>query len=264
MPTTRDDQDVARAEALAAWLRAQPIGRAARAALLRDLALLAEAPASDGRPARLRGLDPAAFVAQLHRPDGGAVAAVPGIGPLRLAKLRRALPPAAAPAPPPQNASTGAASAPTPGPTEPPADTPCAPGDDTGTGRGDTLAALAAAVEGLLVPSESDFPLEPFRWEGAGRLTPEALLERLGLPPDTPVETRSSEAFFAPLARRADWMDAGQLAQADRFAALAALVAERLPDAVAYRAGQIRIAAVVVGQDRDGSAVGLRTTLIET
>ncbi|HWQ15685.1 MAG TPA: nuclease A inhibitor family protein, partial [Roseiflexaceae bacterium] len=186
-----------------------------------------------GELPRLRGLDREAFVRELHAPGGGAVGRVAGIGEKALAALRAAIPapdraPTAAPAP------------------------------------GGALAAIAAAAQGLLVPSESDYPLVPFRWEGQAPLTPAALLAHLGLPPDTPVETRTLEAFFDPLARTADWMDEGQRAQAARFAALRDLIAARLRDVVVYRVGRVRITVLIAGQDAAGATVGLRTTLIET
>jgi hypothetical protein len=114
------------------------------------------------------------------------------------------------------------------------------------------------------VPSESDVPFTPFRWEGAGELTPEGVLAQLELPPDTEVETRSLEQFFAPLTRLADWMDDGQRATAGRMAELHKRIAEVLDDVVVYRLGRIRITVVIAGKDAAGAVVGLRTALIET
>lgn len=128
----------------------------------------------------------------------------------------------------------------------------------------DTLAALTAAAAGLLVPSESDHPLEPFEWPGPGPLTPAALLAHLGLPPDTPVETRSVERFLGRLARRQEWMDASARASAARFGALQRLFRQRLSDVTVYRVGAIEVQVFTVGRDPDGRYVGLRTTVIET
>jgi hypothetical protein len=128
----------------------------------------------------------------------------------------------------------------------------------------DTLAALAAASAGLLVPSESDYPFEPFEWPGPGPLTPAALLAHLGLPPDTPVETRDVERFLGRLARRQSWMDAAARASAARFGALQRLFRERLSDVTVYRVGQVEVQVFTVGRDADGRYVGLRTTQIET
>ena len=128
----------------------------------------------------------------------------------------------------------------------------------------DALAALTTAAAGLLVPSESDYPFEAVPWAGCGPLTPTALLAVLGLPPDTPVETRTLDAFFARLTPAAEWMDDGQRTQAARFGQLRDLIAARLTDVVVYRVGQIQITVIIAGADASGTTVGLRTTLIET
>jgi hypothetical protein len=127
-----------------------------------------------------------------------------------------------------------------------------------------TLATLAAASQDLLVPSESDYPFEPFRWQGDALFTPEALVASLDLPPTTPIETRTLEAFFAPFTRVAKGMDSRERARARRFAALQAAITNHLTDPVVYRVGSRTIATFIVGQTRDGTVVGLRTTVIET
>jgi hypothetical protein len=128
----------------------------------------------------------------------------------------------------------------------------------------DALAAITAAADGLLVMSESDCPLAPFRWPGPGPLTPEALLAHLLMPPDTPVDTRTLDEFLGPMAADQDWFDDGQRAAATRFAALRDLIADRLKDVVVYRLGRIQITAIIAGVDAAGSTVGLQTTQIET
>ena len=128
----------------------------------------------------------------------------------------------------------------------------------------DALAALTTAAAGLLVPSESDYPFDEFWWAGCGPLTPDTLVAALGLPPDTPVETRTLDAFFARLTTADEWMDDGQRAQAARFGQLRDLIAARLTDVVVYRVGQIQITVIIAGADTSGTTIGLRTTLIET
>jgi hypothetical protein len=246
-----------------AWLRQQPIARRIRTALLRDLQRITGERADALAESRLRGLDPHTFVIQLHLPDGGAIASVTGIGDKALAALRRAFPAHVRPQRhlPPREvaASPSHAQAHVSGPNSGP--TPASGVSDTA----DTaLAELTAAADGLLVPSESDYPFVPFRWEGSGPLTPVALLAHLELPPDTPVETRAPETFFAPLTRIAEWMDEAQRAQAARFAALRDLIVARLRNAAVYRVGRVRITVVIAGQDAADTIVGLRTTLIET
>lgn len=128
----------------------------------------------------------------------------------------------------------------------------------------DAILVLAAAAEGLLVPSETDAPLTPFRWSGDVPLTAETLPTALDFPPDAPVETRTLDEFFAPLARVADWMEESQRERAGRFAALRDLITSLLTDVVVYRVGRTQITMIVAGQDARGDTVGLRTTLVET
>jgi hypothetical protein len=51
-----------------------------------------------------------------------------------------------------------------------------------------TLDALKKASKGLLFPSESDAPLEPFAWEDGDKLTPERVVELAGAEEGTGVE----------------------------------------------------------------------------
>lgn len=92
MPTTDESPDSARASALAAWLREQPIAVRTRAALLRDLDRVGAGPDGGTATSQLVGLDHAAFTLQLHKRGGGCIAHVPGIGARALAGLRRAIP----------------------------------------------------------------------------------------------------------------------------------------------------------------------------
>lgn len=129
---------------------------------------------------------------------------------------------------------------------------------------GDALAAMTAASAGLLMPSESDYPFEPFRWTGPGPLSAAALLVHLGLPPETPVEMRDAMALLDSLAAAQDWHAEEERATAARFARLRDTIAAHLADVLVYRAGSIEIALVIAGRDRSGAVVGLRTTVVET
>lgn len=128
----------------------------------------------------------------------------------------------------------------------------------------DALAAILAASDGLLMPSESDYPFELFRWPGPGPITPEALLAYLGLPPDTPVETRDALDLLDRLAAAQGWHGEEERATTARFAQLRDTLTAHLGDLVAYRVGRIQITLIIAGRDASGAIVGLRTTLIET
>lgn len=127
-----------------------------------------------------------------------------------------------------------------------------------------TLDTLLAASAGLLMPSENDYPFEPFVWAGDAPPTPAALVAALGLPPETPVEIRSLERLFAPLIRERDTDDEQARAQRARFAALRAAFEGSLADITVYRVGAIAIKVIIAGVDGDSAVVGLSTTVIET
>lgn len=128
----------------------------------------------------------------------------------------------------------------------------------------DPIAALAAAAAGLMVPSEQDAPLTPFVLPGRGPLTPARLLAALGLPPGTPVETRSLDSFFAPLTRMRPAQDAAERAQTARFATLAEQLVARLTDPAVFRVGNVEVTVLLLGRLPDGRVGGLRTLLVET
>ncbi|QOV89193.1 nuclease A inhibitor family protein [Humisphaera borealis] len=111
---------------------------------------------------------------------------------------------------------------------------------------------LAAAVEGLLYPSETDAPLIPFRWKRGKRSAVESAIanskER------SPVETIPFDTFFEPLLRSTD---------AERFATLKRLLQDRLQDLAVVRVGSPRVTIYVIGRQGHYWA-GVWTESVET
>lgn len=128
----------------------------------------------------------------------------------------------------------------------------------------DALAAIVAAVEGLLMPSERDHPCVPFTWLGPDPLTTAALCAHLGLPPETPVKVGDAHALLDQFAQEQDWFGAEERAVAARFATLHAVFNAHVTDFTRYRLGQIQITLIIAGRAASGALVGLQTTLIET
>jgi hypothetical protein len=127
------------------------------------------------------------------------------------------------------------------------------------------ITTLAAASNGLLMPSESDVAFTPFRWPGAAtrRLTNGRLLRLTAHAPDTPVEVVDLEYFFRNVAYHQSWHDPQQAMDVMKFRHLVRVLQRRLTDVRVYRVGTIRIDVYIVG--RCGrSLAGLSTTLIET
>jgi hypothetical protein len=94
---------------------------------------------------------------------------------------------------------------------------------------------LTKLADGLLFPSESDFPLEPFVWESA-TISPETILLRSQKPADTAIETIALEDFFAPVVTDEDWFEDEDREIAQRFRDLQTAIAtmENVRDCQAF------------------------------
>lgn len=136
--------------------------------------------------------------------------------------------------------------------------------EDLGVSTLDDLAVIMVFANGLLVPSESDYPFTPFRWPGPGPISASALLAYLELSPDTPVEERDFTTFFDRLATVQEWHTDEDRPRVARFAALRNALTARLRDLVVYRVGTIQIHVFIVGRSASDQLIGLRTLLIET
>ena len=127
------------------------------------------------------------------------------------------------------------------------------------------LSELARAAEGLLLLSESDHPLEPFRLEGAAAEPDRARLRELsGSPPDARVEVTTPDAFFAVAAGEQPWKGEAELSTARRFQHLLRVLKAELTDLRVYRVGEINIPAYVLGKSPSGNWLGLSTRVVET
>ena len=128
------------------------------------------------------------------------------------------------------------------------------------------LRALRKATSGLLLPSESDAPLTPFRFDGppGAEPTPSALLAAEGRPDDTAVETISLSDLLDPFAQAAADTSPEDLAEAARFRALIRLLSSTLSDLRVYRVGKVDIDVYVLGKDASGAWLGLKSHVVET
>jgi hypothetical protein len=115
----------------------------------------------------------------------------------------------------------------------------------------DTLAVLTKAAQGLLYPSETDAPFEPFVWESGPNTV--ASMQRLsGQAADDPCRTVSLEDFL------------GDLAEEKEFAELQAVLQKTLTGIKVYRCGTVSPTYYVVGADASGRLAGLKTHAVET
>jgi hypothetical protein len=118
-----------------------------------------------------------------------------------------------------------------------------------------TLDALKKASKGLLWPSESDAPLEPFVWQDGDKLTHEKLLQLAGAEEGTGVE----ETTLAAILRTISPEDKAQ------FDPLVKMLKEQLSGVKVYKIGDEPEKEVyIVGKTKDGGWAGLKTTVVET
>jgi hypothetical protein len=117
------------------------------------------------------------------------------------------------------------------------------------------IEALAKASKGLLFPSESEAPLEPFLWDDGGKLTKDRLRELAGAEEGAAVEESSVEDLLktVPSEDRA------------KFDKLAAAVKQQLSGVKVYKVGDEPEKAVyVVGKTPDAKWAGLKTSVVES
>lgn len=129
----------------------------------------------------------------------------------------------------------------------------------------ETVAALAAAADGLSYQSEADAPWKAFGWSSAeGEPTADAVKKRGRHKPDAPVTEQSVDEFFAPLTADKDWYEDAEKATAAKYRELLKVVKQRLGGAKVFRIGDRKVTLYVVGTDPDGGWAGLKTNAVET
>lgn len=162
--------------------------------------------------------------------------------------------------------------------------------NDAGATTNEVLARIEEAASGLLVPSETDAPLTPFRWtgeavtgaeraagdasargavsdasaEGAARgaePSRDAILSSTGKDAATPVEAMSVDDFFAPVTEEREGEDPSD---AKRFQALKELLSKELSDLRVLRVGSVDIDVYILGRHASGEWLGLKTRVVET
>jgi hypothetical protein len=114
-----------------------------------------------------------------------------------------------------------------------------------------TLTALAKASAGLLYPSETDAPFEPFVW-GEAANTAASVRRLAGLPASARPKPQSLDDFL------------GDLLDESEFATWKEAVGAILSDVMVYRVGSVRVTYYVIGTDAAGRLAGLKTLAVET
>jgi histidine triad (HIT) family protein len=124
-----------------------------------------------------------------------------------------------------------------------------------GAKKDPVLDALGAASKGLMFPSESEAPLEPFAWAGTDKLSKAQVVKLAGAEAGTAVE----QGTLADLLRTVPKEDQPQ------FRALQKVLAEQLSGVQVYKVGdEAEKEVYIVGKTADGRWAGLKTTVVET
>jgi histidine triad (HIT) family protein len=117
------------------------------------------------------------------------------------------------------------------------------------------LDALNAASKGLMFPSESEAPLEPFAWAGTDKLTKAQVVKLARAEAGTAAE----QTTLADLLRTVPKEDQPQ------FQALQKVLTEQLSGVTVYKVGdEAEKEVYIVGKTTDGRWAGLKTTVVET
>ena len=125
---------------------------------------------------------------------------------------------------------------------------------------------LAAAVEGLLLPSEADHPFEVVEWEHAATAlaTAASFKKLVGAPAKARAESLDAEKFLAPHCADREGLDDEGKAMAAKYRALREVLHAELHDLRVFRIGALRITTYLVGRLGSGDVVGLKALQIET
>jgi hypothetical protein len=119
-----------------------------------------------------------------------------------------------------------------------------------------TVEALRKAARGLLLPSETDAPLKPFLWEGAGgKLSKDRVRELAGAEEGASVEETSLDDLFQAVPDE----------DRPQFEKLAEAIRGQLSGVKVYKVGdEAEREVYIVGKTSDGQWAGLKTRVVET
>ncbi|WP_315787657.1 nuclease A inhibitor family protein [Fischerella sp. JS2] len=130
----------------------------------------------------------------------------------------------------------------------------------------EVAAKLKEAADGLLMPSESEFPFESVYWQITQQepITYTKILEFTDHPLDVPVEVVDLDYFFRNVAVEQEWHDEQQKEDVKKYQKLVETIKSNLSDVQVYRVGRINIDVYIVGKTQSGNLAGLSTKLVET
>ncbi|MFL6469018.1 MAG: nuclease A inhibitor family protein [Pyrinomonadaceae bacterium] len=123
---------------------------------------------------------------------------------------------------------------------------------------------LESICHGLVLVSETDSDVVPIFGSIPNSDEAEELLESVGMKVGTPITTVGFEDFFERLSKQHDWFTNEQVENARGFRALKLVFDNELKKIKVFKIGKNNLQIVVIGQDRNGFAVGVTMHAIET
>lgn len=123
---------------------------------------------------------------------------------------------------------------------------------------------IEKACEGLVYISETDSPIEVFFRDDVKEPTAKALLRKLERTDELATESSKPEDFFQRLTLSKEWHTKEQTKTVSRFKKLQQLLEKELDDIHVIRVGKIRIETYVIGKNKTGEVMGIKTFSVET
>jgi hypothetical protein len=123
---------------------------------------------------------------------------------------------------------------------------------------------IANICSGLTFVSETDAPVELFDPGVGNEISVADLIRAAEKKPNTFAEVQDAAAFLDRLSEIKSWYTEEEKRNAKRFARLRKVLTSELADLKMFRIGAIQIDIFVVGRDRAGNSVGIRTRAVET
>ncbi|MGB7069267.1 MAG: nuclease A inhibitor family protein [Pyrinomonadaceae bacterium] len=125
---------------------------------------------------------------------------------------------------------------------------------------------LKRACSGLVYISETDAEIVPFRLIETRSSIVDTLREdaSIDLTGTEPVDESNFDEFFDRLTLERDWHGDEERRSTMKFGRVRDLLSKNLSDLKVFRFGRVRIDIFVVGSDKKGKLVGIKTRAVET
>jgi hypothetical protein len=126
------------------------------------------------------------------------------------------------------------------------------------------LGEISKICEGLFYISEIDAAVEPFFGDRMKTTDTKELVQFLRKGIRTKTETADPIEFLEHHAAETKWHTSKEQKAAKKFGKLKKIFETRLTDIRLVRMGRTNIAIYVIGLDRSGEVIGIRTSAVET